>query len=80
MRYLLSLALLFALAFGSRLTAAEKPNVIIVMTDEAKADPKATGAVVVAKLPAGKTTLKAWFSDADGKDLCGAFFVTVVKK
>jgi arylsulfatase len=47
---------------------------------ESKADPKATGATVTVKLPAGKTTLKAWFSDADGKDLCGAFFVTVVKK
>ncbi|MBA4065977.1 MAG: N-acetylgalactosamine-4-sulfatase [Isosphaera sp.] len=47
---------------------------------EAKADPKATGATVTAKLPAGKTTLKAWFSDADGKDLCGAFFVTVTRK
>jgi hypothetical protein len=46
----------------------------------AKADPKATGATVTAQLPAGKTTLKAWFSDADGKDLCGAFFVTVRKK
>ena len=45
-----------------------------------KADPKATGATLVAKLPAGKTTLKAWFSDADGKDLCGAFFVTVTRK
>lgn len=47
---------------------------------QAKADPKATGATVTAKLPAGKTTLKAWFADADGKDLCGAFFVTVRKK
>jgi arylsulfatase len=47
---------------------------------EAKADPKATGATVTVKLPAGKTTLKAWFADADSKDLCGAFFVTVKKK
>ena len=45
-----------------------------------KADPNATGATVVMRLPAGKTTLKAWFSDANGKDLCGAFFVTVKKK
>jgi hypothetical protein len=47
---------------------------------EAKADPMATGSTVTVKLPAGKTMLKAWFIDADGKDLCGAFFVTVVKK
>jgi hypothetical protein len=47
---------------------------------EVKADPKATGATVVVALPAGKTKLKAWFADADGTDLCGAFFVTVRKK
>ena len=37
-------------------------------------------ATQLAKLPAGKTTLKAWFADAEGKDLCGAFFVTVKRK
>lgn len=47
---------------------------------EAKADPKATGATLTVRLPAGKTRLKAWFTDATGKDLCGAFFVTVVRK
>ena len=47
---------------------------------EAPADPKATGVTLTARLSAGKSTLKAWFSDADGKDLCGAFFVTVKKK
>jgi hypothetical protein len=46
----------------------------------AMADPKATGTTVRATLPAGRTKLKAWFADADGKDLCGAFFVTVVRK
>lgn len=46
----------------------------------ALADPKATGATLTLKLPAGKTTLKAWFTDAEGKSLCGAFFVTVRKK
>jgi arylsulfatase len=47
---------------------------------ETNADPKATSATITAKLPAGKTVLKAWFADAAGKDLCGAFFVTVRKK
>jgi arylsulfatase A-like enzyme len=47
---------------------------------DTKADPKATGATLNVKLPAGKTKLKAWFADADGNDLCGAFFVTVKKK
>jgi arylsulfatase A-like enzyme len=46
----------------------------------AKADPKATGVTLAAKLPAGRTTLKAWFEDAEGKGLCGAFFVTVTRK
>lgn len=45
------------------------------------ADAKATSATIpLVDLPAGKTTLKAWFQDATGKDLCGAFFVTVVRK
>lgn len=43
------------------------------------ADPQATAATLTARLPAGRTTLKAWFSDADGHDLCGAFFVTVAR-
>lgn len=45
-----------------------------------KAGSKATGATLGATLPAGRTRLKAWFADAGGKDLCGAFFVTVVRK
>jgi arylsulfatase len=44
-----------------------------------QADPRATEATIRARLPAGRTTLKAWFVDADGKDLCGAFFVTIAK-
>ena len=43
-----------------------------------KADPKATGATLTVEAAAGgQPTLKAWFTDADGKELCGAFFVTV---
>lgn len=45
-----------------------------------KADPKATGATLTVALPAGKSTLSAWFADAHGKNLCGAFFVTARKK
>jgi len=44
------------------------------------ADPKAKEATLTAKLPAGKTKLKAWFADDGGKNLCGAFFVTVARK
>jgi arylsulfatase A-like enzyme len=46
----------------------------------AAADAKSNGVTVSLALPAGKTTLKAWFQDANGQDLCGAFFVTVVRK
>jgi arylsulfatase len=45
-----------------------------------KADPKAPAATVSVTLPAGRTLLKAWFQDGGGKDLCGAFFVTVKRK
>ena len=48
---------------------------------ETSADPKETGVkLMVANLPQGKTTLKAWYAEANGKDLCGAFFVTVGRK
>jgi hypothetical protein len=36
--------------------------------------------MTVQGLSAGKTTLKAWFADGEGKGLCGAFFVTVKRK
>jgi arylsulfatase len=47
---------------------------------QVKADPKATSATIRVALPAGKTKLKAWFADADGNDLCGAYFVTVRRR
>lgn len=47
------------------------------VSGEAKADPKAEMATVTLTLPAGTTTMKAWFADAEGNGLCGAFFVTV---
>ena len=47
---------------------------------EAKADPKAPAATLSVKLPAGRTKLKAWFADAEAKDLCAAFYVTVKRK
>lgn len=47
---------------------------------ETPADATKTGAkIVVPDLMPGKTTLKAWFTDAGGKDQCGAFYVTVVR-
>jgi len=48
---------------------------------DVSANPTELAATIrIEKLQPGKTTLKAWFTDGDGKDLCGAFFVTVAKK
>jgi arylsulfatase len=47
------------------------------VSGQTKANAKETFATITAKVPAGKTTLKAWFADADGNDLCGAFYVTI---
>jgi len=47
----------------------------------AAAKPTDTAATIVVRdLQPGTTILKAWFQDSQEKDLCGAFFVTVVKK
>jgi hypothetical protein len=43
----------------------------------AKTAPTEQEVAVRVKLPAGKTTLKAWFQDGKGADLCGAFFAYV---
>ena len=43
----------------------------------AKTDPTEQEVVLRVSLPAGKTTLKGWFQDAEGNDLCGAFFAYV---
>jgi arylsulfatase A-like enzyme len=33
-----------------------------------------------AELPAGNTEIRTWFLDADGKELCGAYYVTVTRR
>jgi arylsulfatase len=43
----------------------------------AKAQPADQEIVIPAKLPAGQTTFRAWFQDAQGNDLSGAFFAYV---
>lgn len=50
-------------AGGQKATAPTRP------TDQ--------GVTLRLELPAGRTTLKAWFEDAKGQGQCGAFFVTV---
>lgn len=42
--------------------------------------PDRSDAVVRVVLPAGPTTLQAWFVDAEGRPLCGAFYATVERK
>jgi hypothetical protein len=56
-------------------------GVVKVAGQEASAKTAPTEQEVVVKvaLPAGKTTLKAWFRVAEGKDLCGAFYAYVRK-
>lgn len=61
-------------------TIAQAHVEIAGVKGEAKADVKETSATVRVTLPAGVTTMKAWFADAEGKGLCGAFFVTAVRK
>jgi len=62
-------------------TIARAKLAIAGIQAQTHANPNETAATIqVMNLPPGKTTLKAWFADADGKDLCGAFFVTVVRK
>ena len=43
----------------------------------AKTAPTEQEVAVRMKLPAGRTTLKAWFQDDQGADVCGAFFAYV---
>ena len=42
-----------------------------------KATPEAKEVVLRVTLAAGATTLQAWFEDAAGKELCGAFYAYV---
>lgn len=44
---------------------------------DGSASPTEESATVRVKLPAGRTTLQAWFRDAAGADLCGAFYADV---
>ena len=43
----------------------------------AKTAPTEQEAVLRITLPAGRTTMRGWFQDAQGNDLCGAFFAYV---
>jgi len=44
---------------------------------ETKTAPDAAEARFTIQLPAGRAQLHAWFQDAEGRDLCGAFFAKV---
>ena len=47
---------------------------------EVKTAPGDREAVFHLDLPAGRTQLHAWFQDAKGSDLCGAYFVKVLRR
>ncbi len=42
--------------------------------------PEAKGAVFQVTLSKGKTILQGWFQNAAGEDLCGAFYVSVLRE
>ncbi len=46
---------------------------------EVRTEPGQASAVCTLPLPKGPAQLCAWFRDADGKDLCGAFYARVTK-
>jgi hypothetical protein len=62
----------FSIAVG-RVEAAGK-------SASAKTAPREQEVTVRLVLPAGRTTLKAWFQDDKGNDLCGAFFAYVRRR
>ena len=45
----------------------------------APAEPQAKEVVFRTRLPAGRTPVQAWFQDAAGTDLCGAYYVKVTR-
>jgi arylsulfatase len=40
-----------------------------------KTDSNATQIIIEVQIPAGDNTLRAWFRDGEGQDLCGAYYV-----
>jgi hypothetical protein len=46
---------------------------------EAAAKPGATCIALEIQIPAGRSTFKAWFKDADGRDLAGAYYLRVTR-
>ncbi len=60
-------------------TIAQANLEIAGLRAEFSAEPGELGAPIEINLPSGVTRLKAWFADAQGNNLCGAFFVTVKK-
>ena len=58
--------------------AANKSEIVDISPYLAQLPPDAKAAVFRAKLKGGtRTQLHAWFQDADGKDVCGAYYACV---
>ena len=73
-------------AAGKKKAAASKSFPIAAAVVEAagkkttaKTSPGEQEVLLSVNLPAGKTTMQAWFQDDKGNDLCGAFFAYVRK-
>jgi hypothetical protein len=65
---------------GKALPIAQARVMIGDREQQAKTAPEDKEAVFQLELPAGRTQLRAWFQDAVGNDLCGAFFVSVWRR
>jgi hypothetical protein len=62
---------------GTTLPIAAARLQIAGLNRHVKTAPGTTEAVLTVTLPAGPTQLHAWFQDAEGRDLCGAYFARV---
>jgi arylsulfatase A-like enzyme len=63
---------------GSRALPISAAKLVVAgLERSAQADPGAKAITFRVELPAGPARLHAWFQDAAGKDLCGAYYATI---
>lgn len=65
---------------GRALPIAAAKLKIAGLEPRVKTAPGGQEAAFTVRLPVGRTRLHAWFQDAEGRDLCGAYFARVLHK
>jgi hypothetical protein len=65
---------------GKALPIARAHLTIAGQERETATKPGDLEATITLRLPAGRTQLQGWFQDAEGHDLCGAFFARILRK